>query len=260
MKLRAELSGLGSAQAYVDRLGGVAKRGAMVKALNDGGQFLRRAMQTEMRSVFDKPTDYILRSPRFKPATIDRLEVLVEPSYGGGKGIDPQRILDAQSFGGRRNDKRIESALRRVGILPAGYQTAMPKDPYPGSDDGRGNLRGAFVVQLISYFQAFGEQGYKANMTSRRQGAIHRGTVKQAGRRYFVSYGKLRDGGRSRHLAAGIWAAAGTGGVDVRPVVMFTKRGTYKPRLPMDKLAQKSGVTVYLARRLRFRIREAAGV
>ena len=44
----------------------------------------------------------------------------------GGKGIDPQQILRAQEVGGRRHDKRSEKALRRVGILPNGYQTAIP--------------------------------------------------------------------------------------------------------------------------------------
>ena len=32
-----------------------------------------------------------------------------------------------------------------------------------------GSALGAFLVQLISYFQAFGEQGYRANMTGKRR-------------------------------------------------------------------------------------------
>ena len=107
----------------------------------------------------------------------DKLSVTIEPAYMGGKGIDPQKILNAQAWGGRRHDKRSEVALRRAGILPTGYQTAIPDDarggPYPGSDDGRGNLRGAFLVQLISYFRAFGEQGYKANMSAKGYGPGH---------------------------------------------------------------------------------------
>lgn len=144
---------------------------AYAKALNDVGFEIRRAMQDEMRVVFDRPTSYIIRSPRVRMAKPDRLSVTIEPAYMGGKGVDPQKILNAQAWGGRRTDKRSEVALRRAGILPVGYQTAIPDDarggPYPGSDDGRGNLRGAFLVQLISYFQAFGEQGYKANMSAR---------------------------------------------------------------------------------------------
>lgn len=248
---------------------------AYAKALNDTGFQVRRAMQDEMRAVFDRPTDYILRSPFVRMATAAKLSVTIEPTYMGGKGIDPQKILDAQTWGGRRRDKRSESALRRAGILPNGYQTAIPSDdrggPYPGSDDGKGNLRGPFLVQLISYFHAFGEQGYKANMSEKGYQRVHRGTKKQAGRRYFVTYGKTRGGpritqkgeqdDRTAHLAPGIWAASGTGGADVRPVLMFVRPGRgYQPRFDMDKVAKRADAQTYLERRIRYRLREAAGV
>ncbi|MPS93352.1 MAG: hypothetical protein E2583_06635 [Comamonas sp.] len=248
---------------------------AYAKALNDTGFEVRRAMQDEMRAVFDRPTDYILRSPFVRMATAAKLSVTIEPTYMGGKGIDPQKILDAQTWGGRRRDKRSEVALKRVGILPAGYQTAIPDEarggPYPGSDDGKGNLRGPFLVQLISYFQAFGEQGYKANMSEKGYQRVHRGTKKQAGRRYFVAYGGERDAprttrkgepdARAAHLARGIWAVSGTGGVLVRPVLLFVKpkRG-YQPRFDMDKVAKRADAQAYLERRIRYRLREAAGV
>ncbi|MEG1357994.1 hypothetical protein [Comamonas sp.] len=248
---------------------------AYAKALNDTGFEIRRAMQDEMRAVFDRPTDYILRSPRVRMATAAKLSVTIEPTYIGGKGIDPQKILDAQTWGGRRRDKRSEVALKRAGILSAGYQTAIPSDdrggPYPGSDDGKGNLRGAFLVQLISYFHAFGEQGYTANMSAKGYQRVHRGTKKQAGRRYFVAYGKTRGGPRitqkgeqderTAHLAPGIWAVSGTGGALVRPVLMFVKPGRgYQPRFDMDKVAKRADAEAYLGRRIRYRLREAAGV
>lgn len=243
---------------------------AQVKALNDTGFEVRRAMQDEMRAVFDRPTDYILRSPRVKMATADNLSVTIEPAYMGGKGVDPQKILNAQAWGGRRRDKRSEVALQRVGILPTGMQMAIPATPYPGSDDGNGNLKGSFLVQLISYFQAFGEQGYRANMTDKRKRSIHKGGKRAFGRRYFVSYGGMRGGarmtakgdpdGRMQHFAPGIWAASGEGGVDVRPVIMFVRQGNYTPRLDMDKVAQRADAENYLAKRLRFRLREVAGV
>lgn len=248
---------------------------AYAKALNDTGFQVRRAMQDEMRAVFDRPTDYILRSPFVRMATPAKLSVTIEPTYMGGKGIDPQKILDAQTWGGRRRDKRSEVALKRAGILPAGYQTAIPDEarggPYPGSDDGKGNLRGPFLVQLISYLQAFGEQGYKANMSEKGYQRVHRGTKKQAGRRYFVAYGGERDAprttrkgepdARAAHLARGIWAVSGTGGVLVRPVLLFVKpkRG-YQPRFDMDKVAKRADAEAYLERRIRYRLREAAGV
>ena len=251
-------------------MAGPKARGAYAKALNDAGFHVRKTMQDEMRSKFDRVTPYMERSPFVRRATADKLEVSIEPTYMGGKGVDPQKILQAQSFGGRRRDKRSEAALRRVGILPNGYQTAIPRDPYPGSDDGRGNLKGSFLVQIISYFQAFGEQGYRANMTDKRKrnlrkqqgiGYIANKKVYKTtlGVRYFVSYGRMRDTG-TRHLPAGIWAASGVHDVTLKPVLMFVRSGSYQPRLSMDDVNKAADTQNYLDRRVRFRIREAAGV
>ncbi|MFV0672896.1 hypothetical protein, partial [Variovorax sp. tm] len=174
------------------------------------------------------------------------------------KGVDPQKILQAQEFGGPRRDKRSELALRRIGILPAGYQTAMPATPFPGSDDGRGNVRGSFLVRLLSYFQALGEQGYRANMTDRSKARLHKGTKGREGVRFFVAYGRLR-GGPTRHLAPGIWAATGTQGVIVRPVLMFVRNATYEARISRERVAERADLQPYIERRIRFRIRQMVG-
>lgn len=258
MKITMEFTGLDKVQKQLAKLSGPEAKAAYAKAINDTASEVRRKMQAEMAAVFDRPTPYILRSVRFKSATPDLLETNVQPTYYGGKGVDPQKILATEAEGGSRKDKRSEAALRRVGILPGGYQTTIPSDPYPGSADAFGNLKGGFLVQLIAYFQAFGEQGYKANATDKRKKAIQKGTTKTAGRRYFVSYGNLR-GGKTGHLAPGIWAASGTHSVDVRPVLLFVKAGRYKVRLDLKSVAQKAGGSDYLATRLRYRIRQAAG-
>ncbi len=259
MKIGLNMVGLEKVRKELDQLSGPQFRIAAAKAINDTAFKVRKAMQDEMVSVFQDPTPHILRSIQFKSATAEKLEVNVQPTYYGGKGIDPQQILRAQEAGGTRRDKKSEVLLRRAGILPAGYQTALPRVPFPGSDDGRGNMRGPFLVQLISYFQAFGEQGFKANMSDKRKASLIKGTSKVSGRRYFVAYGKLRSG-KTGHLAPGIWAVVGKTGADVRPVLMFVRTPTYTPRLSMERVAQKADAANYLAKRLRFRIREAAGV
>src|SRR3989475_8123860 len=170
-----------------------------------GAGRVKNSMRSEMQNVFDRPTGYVLQSVQVvKKATAGDLNALVAPTYMGGKGVDPQQILAAQEDGGRRRDKRSEKALRTAGILPIGYQTAIPATPYPGSDDGRGNLKGSTLVQLIAYFQAFGEQGYRANMTKGRMQALHQRGGKGArfmgpvkGIRYIVAYGRLRGGARA---------------------------------------------------------------
>lgn len=260
MKVELKFEGLARVQRQLAGLTGEQAKQSFAKAINDTAFYLRRQMQAEMRAVFDRPTAYVLRSVQVKQATPQKLEATVLPTYFGGKGVDPQQILDAQSDGGKRRDKRSEVALRRIGILPNGFQTAIPETPFPGSDDGNGNLKGSFLVQLLSYFQALGEQGYKANMTAKRKRNLEtKGTKTMSARRYFVSYGALRSD-KTGHLAPGIWASTGTHGVLVRPVLMFVKAGTYRSRLNLERLARKAGANAYLARRLRYRIRQAAGV
>ena len=247
-------------------------------AVNDTAFKVRGVMVTGLTSAFDRPTPFIARSPKVLQATPENLTARIIPTLdargvwtpGGKIGVDPQHVLQAQEFGGRRADKRSEVALRRAGILPAGMQTAIPERPYPGSDDGRGNLRGAFLSQLISYLQASSEQGYRANMTDKRKaqlrnqqgiGSVANRKVYQTtlGVRYFVAYGRLR-GGRGRHLAPGVWAARGTHDSDVAPVLLFVRLAGYRPRISMDDIASKAQASDVLARRMRYRIRQAAGV
>lgn len=286
MQLNINIQGIERVKAQLEALSGGQARAAYAKALNDTGFQVRRDMQQQIAQRFDKPTPFILRSPKVLPATADSLVVTIAPTYrsdlgtkGGKIGVDPQQVLQAQEFGGQRRDKRSEVALRRAGVLPQGMQLAIPATPFPGSADGYGNLRGPFVVQLISYFQAFGEQGYRANMTDKSRANLARGGTAarlakvagpQLGRRYFVSYGKMRGGARTTrtgepdarasNLAPGIWAVLGSTGAVVKPVVMFVRKGAYKPRLDLDGLGKSQATQDYLARRMRFRIREAAGV
>ena len=261
MKLELKIENLEKVSAALAKLSGPQARVAYANAINDTGFMVRRAMQAEL-GKFDRVTPFIQKSPKLVAATPAKLSARILPTLdsrnlpttGGKVGVDPQDVLQAQEFGGRRRDKRSESALRRAGILPSGYQTAIPATPYPGSDDGRGNLSGRFLQQLLSYMQAYSESGFKANMTARRKRAVHKGTAKALGRRYFVSYGRLRG----QHLAPGIWAAQGTHGVDVRPVLMFVRTPTYRPRISMDRIARDSGAQDYLDKRVHFRIRNLA--
>ena len=278
MRIDLRLKGIEPVREALRGLSGDQAREVYAKALNDTAFHVRRAMVAELTSAFDRTTLFIARSPKVVRATAGNLSARILPtldtrniwSKGGKIGVDPQRVLQAQEFGGRRADKRSEVELRRAGILPGGYQTAIPTDPYPGSDDGHGNLRGAFLAQLISYLQASSEQGYRANMTDRRKRALRnqqgigslalRKVYKTTlGVRYFVAYGRMRDG-RAAHLAPGVWAASGTHDVSVRPVLMFVRAASYRPRISMDRIAEQAQAAGYLERRLRFRIREAAGL
>lgn len=216
-------------------------RFAASQAINDVAFKARAAVQREMDTKFDRVTPYIRRSVFVTESTPDTLVATVEPKYQGGKGIDPAKVLQAQVFGGSRRQKGSEKAMQSAGILPAGY-SMVPGQQCPL--DAYGNIKGSFLVQLISYFQAFGEQGYKANMTDRRKknlaevGTTASGYKTINGVIYFVAYGRLR-GGRGAHLAPGIWSKTGIHGVDVKPIIMFVRKPNYSMRLDFNGVAEK---------------------
>lgn len=258
MQLKLEIQGLEKVQQQLRKLASTEIKNAASKALNDVAFGIRKTMQDEMKRVFDRPTPYIINSVRVTQATPEKLEATIKPTYMGGKGVDPQKILSAEVNGGARRDKKSEKLFRNAGILPGGYITVIPKNPFPGSDDGRGNLRGPFLAQLIAYFNAFGEQGFKANMKDKRRDKLANRGVSEHGYKtingvvYFVSYGRLR----SQHLAPGIWAKSGIHGSNVKPVLMFVKAASYKPRLRMEAILQREQWQQKFESRMRFRIRK----
>ena len=290
--VQIRVENLGAVADVLRRLSGPQVKEAYANALNATGFHVRRQMQAAMRGGFDRVTPWIERSPKVFKATPDKLSVSVAPTLsttnapraGGKVGIDPQDILQAQEFGGTRRDKRSESALRRAGILPPGMQTAIPREPFPGSDDGRGNLRGKFLQELLSYLQAFQPgNGFGGNMSAAARDRLHRfgksKITKRAqqqqgpfmGRRYFVAGEHIVasfENGRSRigpvtrkgtgHLQPGIWTVVGTG--KLQPVLIFTRPARYSPRLSMDKIARESNAQEYLDKSLRSHIRKAAGI
>lgn len=293
LNLSIRVENLDKVREELGKLTGLQTRTAYAKALNDTGHYVRREMGKAFRSAFDRPTPYIVNSPKFVGATPDNLSIRVMPTLSdsnkpSSKGVDQQKILQSQEFGGERRDKRSEVALRRAGILPSGMQTAIPDDgwggPFPGSDDGNGNLRGQFLVKLLSYLQAFEGKGRRSNVTAKSAVkrkdmevfsvlATRRQVMTMNGWEFFVSEGKASikfgragaGGGprkvwevsRAQNLRAGIWARQGK---QLRPVLMFVRAARYTPRISMERIAAQADVQAYLDKRVRFRIREAAGV
>ena len=286
MKLNVEIRNQKAVQDVLAKLSGPQARVAYAKALNDTGFQVRREMQAALRSSFDRVTPWVEKSPKVFAATPDKLSVAVAPTistnawFRGGKvGVDPQDVLQAQEFGGRRRDKKSEVVLRRSGWLPPGYQTAIPKDPFPGSEDGRGNIKGPFIRSVLSYLQAFEELGHTQNMKKGARERVERGGTKRQleqqgprmARKYFIAGGraavtwdnkKYRSGaGNTKHLQPGIWASLGSGSTrQLRPVLIFVRAPSYQPRISMDKITRQADLQNYLDKRVRFRIREAAGI
>jgi hypothetical protein len=228
---------------------------ATAKALTKTAQAVREAERREMASVFDRPTPWTLNSLFVKPANKVTLSAEVAFKGAAAKGTPYDRALAHHIRGGTREWKRMELALKRLGVLPSTW-AAVPGEA--AKLDGYGNMSRGQVVQILSYLQAFGEQGYKANMTAKgrarlaRRGRTEGGFARIGGVEYFVSRGpgnwfggRSWKNGRGQHLAPGVWQKSGIHGVKVRPVLMFVSTPSYRVRLAFYDVGSRVASTTF---------------
>lgn len=210
-------------------------------ALTKTAQHAQKAVIAKMPQVFDRPTPFTLRGTRVKPANYKtgRMQASVEFKTDVSKGTPAEKYLEAEVFGGRRRLKRFEVALQRIGVLPAGMMVA------PGSAvalDAFGNIPARVIVQTLSYLQAFGEQGYRANTTAEKRAKLKKHTRTRDGWELFVVRAgeKPRRGGKA--LQPGIWRRRIiTGfGSSIQPWMMFIQAPTYRTRLPLDQIRDQA--------------------
>ncbi|NYE62202.1 hypothetical protein FHW58_003417 [Duganella sp. 1224] len=175
----------------------------------------------EMRDVFRNPTPYTLNSVYVKPATATRLEATVMLKDDATKAIPAAKFLRPQIDGGQRVQKRFERALQAVGAMPVGYRAV------PGAGarlDAYGNMSSGQIVQILAFFRAFPEMGYKANMSDQRRARLARGTKRQQGFSYFIG----QPGDR---LPLGVYQRTSfASGTAIRPVLLFVRSAVYQER------------------------------
>lgn len=196
---------------------------AINRTLEDGRQAITQAIS----SSFDSPTSWAMKGVRYWKAEKNN------PTRGriflddfAGKGIPAYKFLSAEVYGGPRRLKRSEVMLRERGLLPEGY-FAVPGSAAPL--DGNGNIPGNVMVQVLSVLQAFGEQGYKANLVS---GTRADKRLKRAGVSYFV-------GRPGKGLPLGIWERRAFAiGSAVRPFMVFVRAPVYSKRLHFYEIWQ----------------------
>lgn len=235
-------------------------RFATAGALNDMAYEGRARVQGQMQKKFDRPTKFALSAIRvFGKAKPAEMYVELGLSQGVGKNISSggssERSLAHHFNGGTRAFKRFEAALMNLQYLAPGENVVVPKDAsWAAKIDQYGNLKPSFIVQLISYFQGFSEQGYKANMTAEKKGKLAKiGKTKDGyktinGVVYFVVpsvskrgiFPRLINGRFDPHLPPGIWAKRLVHGVDVAPVVLFVKRAQYKQRFDLKEIVSEA--------------------
>lgn len=199
---------------------------AVAIALTRTAKLAQSAVRTEMQRVFDRPTAYTLNSTFIKPATRERMVSSVYLKDDTSKGTPAAKYLSPQIEGGTRKHKRFEVALQRIGVLPAGWFVVPGKG---AKLDGAGNWSRGQIVQVLSYFKAFGEQGYRANTIDEKRARMKRGTRSKRGIAYFAVLPGRRA---SRALHPGIYQqiyfAFGTA---ITPIAIFVSSNAYGRRL-----------------------------
>ncbi|QBQ98179.1 hypothetical protein [Paraburkholderia pallida] len=212
---------------------------ATARALTKTAQLAQQAIRAEMEARFDRPTPYTLNSTYVKSATKTDLVARVWIKDDTSKGTPASKYIGPEVYGGERSMKRFERALQARGLLPPGMVAVPGK---AATLDQYGNVSRGLIVEVLSYLQAFGEQGYRANMSERRRDRMVRGGKGARGYSYFVLLkreGKLLPGiykriayGRDSRIEHLAYSAA-------KPVFIFVKQPTYKPRLPFDDVARR---------------------
>lgn len=201
-------------------------------AINRTAQSVKAKEEHEIRDVFDRPTPFIQNSVFIKPSNKRNLTSKVGLKEFASKGNPATKILAAEIAGGSRRLKRYEVALKRVGALPDGYYTV------PGEAakiDQYGNIARAQVIQMLAYFKAFPEAGYKANATDATKAKLAKGSKKKFGVSYFVGRPK---GGKS---PLGIWMRVYSSfGTAVRPIMIFVQHAQYQPIFDFKFVAENT--------------------
>ncbi|KAF0115597.1 MAG: hypothetical protein FD149_1556 [Rhodospirillaceae bacterium] len=176
---------------------------------------VKRGLVEEMRRSFDRPTPYTLNALRVKPATRQSMASLVLLKEFAGKGTPAHKFLSPSVEGGPRRLKRMEKALQRVGVLPAG-RFIVPG--WRADLDAYGNMSRGQIVKILSYFRAFPEMGYRANRPRSGEGGS------RSRERYMV----FTAGGRLKPV--GVYKLV-PGSALLLPILKFIPSPDYVPRL-----------------------------
>ena len=200
-------------------------------------------VMAEMRKVFVEPTPFTMNAIRYEMATRDSPEAKVFVSDDAAKGLSPRKYLLAEMEGGMRGMKRSERALVSSGLMSAS-QRLMPGH---GLDLNQfGNIPGPRMVQILSKLAAFGQQGYRANVSDKTKKRLKRAKL-AAGRMANSPNGARQYGGTDIFVghskrggeAIGVYQLVGRG--EVKPILAFVdKAPVYKKRFDFHGTVAKS--------------------
>lgn len=190
--------------------------------LNSTAFNVAKTLQAQMEKDFDRPTPYAKRAPYAWRSTPNDLEAGVKIRDFSAKGVPAIKFLGPEIYGGSRNVKGSEKALRAAGILPSDMfivpAQGAPLDQY-------GNLRGSYINTILSYLRANRDATQNRAATGKGK-KLQFFAVSQAGR-----------------LPLGIYERKGGG---IRMVIAFVKEPNYTKRYKFFETAQAFTRTYFM--------------
>ncbi|MDO9277141.1 MAG: hypothetical protein Q7U05_01080 [Polaromonas sp.] len=207
---------------------------AAMVALNATAEKGRVAVVKEMRSVFDRPTPWVLNSLRIKYAS--RTKLMAELAHKDRNSAESSRSMVAPHVtGGERHFKAMEARLLGTGLIPKGYNAV------PGGAaklNANGNMSPGQITQVLNVLGTYTEAGYnKAN--SKTVTRLAKGRVKKNIYGFVYWVNPVSGPGRQRHLQPGVYQRVTTGfGSSLKPILIFVRQARYRPRLDFFGIAQ----------------------
>lgn len=218
-------------------LSGIANRLPSItrNALNDTAFEVRKAEQTELRSAFNNPTPWVIKTIFVTKATNQRQAAAVGPTDyfergGFSAGLTPwELVLSHNVYGGTRQHKAFEKRLHTAGILPRGWFAV----PGIGARLNRyGNMSSGEIVQILTYVNAMSM--YSGDNTSRRDRLTNRrSNLDRRGIQYFAITPSSRA---ARDLRPGIYKKQRN---RIKPVLIFVRSVTYRNRVRWHEVGER---------------------
>ena len=241
--------------ATLANLAGMQKqvRYAASRALNDVAKQVVDEEHREISRIFDKPTPRTLNAVKvFSGAKRDALEVVIGVDDGmgrktfsarGKKGtVTPSKYLLAQIIGGQRAPKRFENALMAINAMDRGDSAIFAKRSE--ALDAYGNISGAKLNQIITFFRKTKVDGYGGKMSSARKMKMMKGELK--GMKWGMAYFR---GGAAVGLPDGIWERHypnGTAGKSfIRPILIYVRGTSYRSIFHFRQIAERVVATAW---------------
>jgi hypothetical protein len=206
-------------------------RPAASMAVNRVANTAQLNLRKEIVDVFDRPKPYTVNAVFMAPSNQQTLTATVGlKDVASKQSIPASKYLLASIKGGMRRMKRFEKALQSVGVLPPGMVAVAGK---AAQMDAYGNVASGQINQILAYFKAFPEAGYKANTTAARRAKLRRGSKSKLGYEYFV--GRPGDG----RLPLGIWKRVYLyGGTAIKPILIFVDGAIYERVLELAETVE----------------------